>query len=142
MIQHTPIRITQRQDEYLKELADGPKTTHDIVQTIMVTMGTAGKVLKKLREDGLVESTPFNGVSGNVYTHRLITPYHELNLLITKSLISLPISDEEILYVAILRNAGMTGQRLCAQNKKLFPTRTYNSIKNIVAKARTRRLCR
>lgn len=142
MIQHTPIRITQRQDEYLKELADGPKTTHDIVQTIVVTMGTAGKVLKKLREDGLVESTPFNGVSGNVYTHRLITPYHELNLFITNSPISTPISDEEIIYVAILRNAGMTGQRLYAQYHKLFPTRTYNSIKNMVMRARTRRLCR
>ncbi len=52
------------------------------------------------------------------------------------------ITAAEILYVAILRNAGLTGQRLQAQHRKIFPDRSPAGIQNIVITARRRKLCR
>ena len=143
MTQHPPIRITHKQNEYLLELATGPKTTNDLMRSFMVSMATASKMLKIIRDAGLIESPHAEGVQGNVRIHSLITPYDEMveNGLIV-STTARSITDKEILYVAILRNGGLTGQQLQEQHRKVYPNRAANGIKSIVATARKRKLCR
>jgi len=137
-------RVTTKQNTYLLQLASGPKTTHDLVLSMMVTGASAAKMLKKLCNVGLVESAPQTGGRGRgrVYTHKLTRPYSELNIQVYNVTIGVPIPDEEIYYAAILRNGCMTGQRLKSQYHKVFPDRTYASIDNVVTKARERELCR
>ena len=144
MTQHPPIRITPKQNEYLLQLATGPKTTNDLMRSFMISMATASKMLKIIRDAGLIESPHVEGVQGNVCVHSLITPYDEMveNGMIVSTTARSSITDKEILYAAILRNAGMTGQRLHDQHQKVFPNRTAGGIKNIVITARKRRLCR
>ena len=145
MTQPPPTRITPKQNEYLLELATGPKTTQDLMRSFMVSMATASKMLKIIRDAGLIESPHAEGIQGNVRVHSLITPYDEMvknGLIVTNYNRSIPILDEEILYAAILRNAGLTGQRLQEQHRKVYPNRAANGIKGIVLTARKRRLCR
>lgn len=137
------IRVTPKQNEYLLELATGPKTTQDLMREFMVSMATASKILKNIRDAGLIESPHAEGVQGNVRIHSLITPYDEMvenGMIVSPTARS--ITDTEILYAAILRNAGLTGQRLSEQYTKIFPSKTPGAIKNIVITARKRRLCR
>jgi DNA gyrase/topoisomerase IV subunit A len=131
------IKVTKKQNEYLLQLADGPKTTRDLMLEMMVSMTSVGKIITNLKEKNLVESVRAPESRGNTYTHRIIKPYSELNLAISNKKNGASVTDEEILYAAILRNAGMTGQRLTKQFNKVFPNRAEGTIiKHIVAKAR------
>ena len=143
MTQHPPTQVTSKQNEYLLELATGPKTTNDLMRSFMISMAAASKILKIIRDAGLIESPHAEGVQGNVRVHSLITPYDEMveNGMIV-STTARSITDKEILYAAILRNAGLTGQRLHDQHQKVFPNRAANGIKGIVLTARKRKLCR
>jgi len=140
------IQVTKKQNEYLLKLATGPKTTNEIRMEIMVKMATAGKMINKLKDAGLVESTRRHDSRGNVLNHRLVTPYKEMvknGLIITNKTTGTPIREEEILYAAILRNGGLTGRRLTDQFIKVFPRRAKKTIiKHIVTKARLGGLCR
>jgi len=136
------IEVTTKQYEYLLQLADGPKTTRDLMLEMMVSMTSIGKIIAKLKEKNLVESVREPESRGNTYTHRLITPHSELNLSISKNKKGTAVTDAEILYAAILRNAGMTGQGLIKQFNIVFPNRAKSTIKkHIVTKARDARLC-
>jgi len=139
------IRITHTQNEYLLQLEkNGTMTTRDLMLDRMVTMDSAGKIIKKLKEAGLVESTRQYGGQGNILIHRLKQPYSKLivDVRVSKKLPAVPVPAEEILYVAILRNAGMVGQELSNQHLKVFPGRARLGISNIVEKARKEGLCR
>jgi len=126
------IEVTPTQNEYLKELATGPKTTRDLVLSFMVSAKSIGKMMSLLRDKGLVTSSRRAGAHGNARIHEL-TGHNQ----------GIPVSEEEVLYVAKLRNDGLTGQRLTSQYQKEFPYRTHHTIiANIVKKARKRRWCR
>lgn len=135
-----PIRVTKKQNEYLLQLADGPKTTNDLMRSIMVSMATAGKIIAKVRDKGLVKSSRVPGARGKVFEHTLVKPYKELNIIIQNGTGN-QITEAEVLYAAILRNGGLVGQRLSDQFKKVFPDRMKTrTIKHIVDKARKRGL--
>lgn len=135
-----PIRVTKKQNEYLLQLKDGPKTTNDLMRDIMVSMATAGKIIAKVRDKGLVVSSRVPGVRGKLFEHTLVRPYNELNIVIQNGTRN-QTPEAEILYAAILRNGGLVGQRLSDQFKKVFPHRVkLKSIKHIVDKARNRGL--
>ena len=137
------IEVTTRQNEYLKELATGPKTTRDLVQSFMVSAASVGKILSILRDKGLVSSSRIAGVHGNIRLHKLTAPYSELSLVVKNLHKNIDITEEEVLYAAKLRNDGLTGQRLTNQYQKEFPHRPHRTIMNVVVqKARKRRLCR
>lgn len=139
------IQITHTQNEYLLRLEKkGPMTTNDLMLDRMVTMDSAGKIIKKLKEAELVESTRQYGERGNILIHRLKKPYSELmvDVRVSKRHPGVPVPEEEIIYVAILRNAGMTGQELSTQHHKVYPKRTKNGISHIIEKARGEGLCR
>jgi DNA-binding MarR family transcriptional regulator len=137
-------QVTPNQNEYLLRLEEKPMTTRDLMLDRMVTIAAAGRIIKKLKEAGLVESTRKFGERGNILIHKLVKPYSKLmiDVKISKRNTKVLITDEEILYAAILRNAGMTGQRLSDQYLKVFPKRGKGAIKNIVGKARNAELCR
>jgi len=141
-----PIPITPRQNEYLKELAAGPRTTRDLVLHFMVTGTSAGRMLKKLRANELIRSSQ-KQCMGNVHIHELTAPYPELNIVVTTgghgSSTRTQITDEEILYAAILRNDGLLGRRLTDQFRKVYPDRSHECVlKQIVSKAKDEGLCR
>lgn len=139
------IQVTKKQNEYLLQLSSGPKTTRDLMLSQMVTMEAAGRMIKKLKKKGLVESTRKYGGRGNILNHRLVTPYPELEkkgIIITNKTAGTPIPEEEILYAAKLRNGGLIGQRLTDKYHKKYPHRKPKAIKNIVIKAKAERLCR
>lgn len=138
------MKITKGQHEYMLMLKDGPMTTLEIVRDRMVCKKSVLNMLSTLRGRGLVESKYEPGQHGNSKSHRLSIPYHRLSAdgLEIGTVKKRMISDEEVLYVAILRNGGMLGSRLRAQYNTRYPTRSEASVKNVVAKAVKRGLCR
>lgn len=146
MPEEKKIKVTETQNKYLLQLKTGSMTTNDLMLALMVSMGAAGRMIKKLKNAGLIESTRKYGGRGNILNHRLVKPYQKMleeGLIITANQAkATQIGDSEILYAAILRNAGLTGQRLSGQYKTVFPKRGAGAIKNIVGKARKQGLCR
>ncbi len=146
MQEQEQITVTHRQNSYLRLLDKKPRTTKDLTQEFRVSMPSAGKMITKLKKRNLVESVRKQESRGNTYTHRMIKPYSELNLIIRNiknNSTGKQITEEEILYAAILRNGGMTGQQLTEQFIKVFPDRSKNSVaNNVVCKAKRDGLCR
>lgn len=137
-----PILITPTQNEYLEHLATGPKTTRDFALELMVSGTSAAKILKKLRDAGLIRSWQKQGI-GNIRIHELTDLYHNTKIIISTNRTGMGVSDEEIYYAAILRNAGLTGQQLTTQYNKIFPDRPPKGVlSTVLTKARKRKLCR
>ena len=67
--------LTRIQQEYLDELADGPRTTRDMVLSLMVSGGSVAAMMRRLRKMGRVRSSKVAGVHGNIWQHELI-PQH------------------------------------------------------------------
>ena len=57
---------------YIKQLKDGPKTTRDLVLSLMVCGSSVSRMMQKLRKEGIVKSSRVVGVHGNVWRHELI----------------------------------------------------------------------
>ncbi len=141
----TMIQVTKKQNEYLLELATGPKTTRDLMLSQMVTMSSAARMIGYLREDGLVRSSKLRGTAGNVLEHKLIKSYKKLvkgGIEVVNRRNNTDVTCDEILYVAILRNGLLTGQELIKQHLKVFPNRKPGGVSNIIDKAKAARLCR
>lgn len=138
--------ITHQQNKYVEVLEGGEKTTREVAECISVTMASAGKMLHRLVLKGIVISTRMQGVYGFRNVHSLVMSYNELinQGMVVKNYHNNGnnISREEILYAAILRNAGLTGRELYAQYQKLYQHRTASSISGILMKARRKKLCR
>lgn len=146
------VKITPRQDEYLRALGDGQKNSKELAQLLVTTMPAVTKMMAKLRGKGLVRSEK-TSVHGGAFQHELVAPYQELRR--TRIIVNgsgkvmaarnkaAPITEEEILYFAILRNNKMTGQSLCEQFHRLYPHRPNSTILNTIRKkARDKKLCR
>jgi len=137
------IKVTSKQNEYLRHLESGPKTKKDLMGIMGVTTDTAGMMIKKLKDAGLVTSDRIG--TGNALEHKLIMPYFEMaqnGLVVRDNKTGTAIPEEEIYHAAILRNENLTGQRFINRYLKKFPNRPPKTIGNIVAMARRRRLCR
>jgi len=140
-----PTIVTQRQNEYLKELDTRAKSTQDLMLSLMILRPSVSKVIKKLRDAGLVKSNRVPGVQGNVYKHELAARYEDLNIVVVNQPggPQTTITDAEICYAGELRRAGWTGQALVQQYQKRYPYRNKSSImNNIVTKAKKKGLCR
>jgi len=137
------IQVTNKQNEYLLQLADGPKTTRDLMLSQMISLNSVGNMIRKLRKAGLVRSSKKRGVVGNIHEHKLIRSYQELkDDLEIGNTKNAGVPHVEVLYVAILRNGCMTGQELINQHLKVFPGRAKYGVTNIVSKAKAQGLCR
>ena len=133
------ITITAHQNEILQALADGQKTTKDLARSFMVSMDAITQVIKKLRDAGLIRTRR----EGMRFYHELTAPYPDLLANLTIKASPPPVTEQEIQYVAKLRNAGLTGLALVERFHLKYPTRSSNTIRaNILSKARARRLCR
>ena len=127
--------------EYIAELKTGPKTTRDMVLSLMVCGSSVARMMKKLRKDGVVKSSRVTGVRGNVWRHELIEGW-ETNSINQSKPVPPRILVEEIRHVAMLRDRGLVGQRLHAEHIKTHPTRSYSSMQHIVEVARERKMCK
>ena len=133
------ITITARQNEILQALADGAKTTRDLTRSFMVTGNAITQTIKKLRDAGLIRTRR----EGPQFYHELTAPYSDLLSNLTIKAAHPPITEQEIQYVAKLRNAGLTGLALVERFRLKYPNPSANTVRvNIVSKARARRLCR
>lgn len=63
---------------YIEQLEDGPKTTRDMVLSLMVCGSSVARMMQKLRKEGVVQSSRVEGVHGNVWRHELIHPINEI----------------------------------------------------------------
>lgn len=146
------IHITHRQNEYLKEFISGPHTTRHFTLEFAVSQDAAAKMLKKLRAKELIKPIPTTNRHGNYRCYELSRNYDEMiadgslkididpngRVYASTSIVA----DEQVLYTAILRNAGLIGQRLEAQFRKQYPECTLRTMISPVAKARAMHLCR
>ena len=133
------ITITARQNELLQALAEGAKTTRGLTRSFMVTGNAITQTIKKLRDAGLIRTHR----EGTQFYHELTAPYSDLLSNLTIKAAHPPITEQEIQYVAKLRNAGLTGLALVERFRLKYPNRSANTVRvNIVSKARARRLCR
>jgi hypothetical protein len=138
------IKVTENQNRYLLLLEEEPRTTNDFMRELTVTMEAAGRMMRKLKSVGLVKSKKTKG-RGNPQEHSLTKPYAEIvekGLSIRAKATGPLVTDQEVRYAAELRNAGMTGQELTAQHRKVYPDRAMNGVSNVVDKARKKGLCR
>lgn len=67
--------LTHTQQKYIDELKDGPKTTRDMVLSLMVCGGSVAAMMRRLRKMERVKSSKVVGVHGNIWMHELI-PQH------------------------------------------------------------------
>lgn len=140
-----PIEVTPRQNEYLRELADGPKTTQDLVLSRMVSAKSVGKMIKILRDKGLVLSAAIPTHRGNPQRYRLVKSYPMLvldGLTVVATTKHNTIPNIELYYAAGLRTGGLIGQRLIVAHQRLFPERNANGVRHVVEKAVKKGLCR
>ena len=139
---NNPITVTPTQDDYLKRLASEPQTTRDFALSMMVSMRSAGKMIKRLRDAGLVKSSKLRGAHGNVHIHELTAPYSELDIILRRNSTGITIPDAEIHYAAKLRNSGLVGQRLTEAHHGRYPGRAESTVRGMVTTAKARGLCR
>jgi hypothetical protein len=67
--------ITAKQHEYLLELKGGTKTTQEVTMSLCVAKNAASRMMKILRDAGLVRSFRVLGSQGNVWRHEIIGGY-------------------------------------------------------------------
>ena len=143
------IEVTSRQNEYLKELATGPKLNNELILAMMVSQKGVSHMMRVLKGKGLVQSAhaPSTG-RGSTQVHSLTKSYDAIladGLEIVRTTHrndSKPIKSEEIAYIAELRRSGLVGQRLVAAHQRLFPERNANGVRHVVKKAVKEGLCR
>ena len=136
------IEVTSRQNEYLKELATGPKLSNDLVCTFEISAASISKMICILRDKGLVQSklAPATG-RGGTRIYSLIKSYEELvedGLKVVACTPHRRISEGELQYATELREAGMVGQRLVAAYQLRFPKRTPQGVRHIIEIVRKR----
>lgn len=133
------VKITVRQREYIQSLRAGPKTTHDLVISEMVSASSITKAMKGLQRLGFVMSeTVVGGGRGQRLRYSLAGDYDVLmeNVVIGRNGYGSAIHNEDVACALRLRLAGCTGQELYREFRKERPYRTDNAIKNIVNNAR------
>ena len=136
------VEVTPRQNEYLKELADGSKTTQDLVFAFEVSAKSISRMICILRDKGLVESrlAPATG-RGGTRIYSLTRSYAELvgeGLKVVARTPHRRISEAELQYATELREAGMVGQRLVEAHHKRFPERKAAGVRHIIEIVRKR----
>lgn len=137
-----------RQRRYIHELEGGPKTTRDMALSLMVSGYLVARMVKKLREIGVVKSSRVKGVRGNVWSHALANGWQELYAASIKNaprhrvVRATPAPTPELLHVAQLRVDGWTGQRLVTKHQEQYPSTSEGQVRYLVTTARKRGLCR
>ena len=136
--------VTPAQIKFLRLLNDcGPMTVNEVADVLGKSRQYAYAVMRELWGTGIVEKT-FEGIDASTqrnlsWKYKLSMPIDSIGIKTRQT--SRRIPDEEILYVAILRNSKMTGQDLKTQFNVVYPNRPRGSIVNIITNARRKKLC-
>ena len=139
--------VTPSQIKFLRALHDrGPMTAKELASMVGKDLKYTHSVVYTLRESGLIERT-LEGVDprtkGRVsWRYKLVVPLESVEIKL-RSDSSRKVPDEEIRYVAILRNGGLTGHELEDQFQKVYPHRPETTIRStIIPRAKRKRWCR
>ena len=139
------IEVTRGQYEYAAALSGGAMTTRGLNLKFGVTISQVARMIEKLRKAGVVKTTRLiKHGRGAVYQHELIVDLETIDIRDRRHVNKYPpITDEEVMYAAELREDNLIGQRLTSKFRERFPDRTHTTIlKTIVPKAIKRGLCR
>lgn len=141
--------ITAKQHEYLLELRGGAKTTAEVTMSLCVAKNAARRMMKILRDAGLVKSSRVLSKVGNIWQHEIIGGYDAIadDLVIIRRKREYhgkphTVDPAEYQYVAELRKAGYTGQELIAEYQKRYPDQPATTVENRLQRARQMGLCR
>lgn len=128
---------------YINELRTGPKSPRDMSFSLAVTTEAVSHMMQKLREAGIVKSSRRAKVHGNTYLHELLPGWEAKMAEPSVPRMRPPTSNEELLHVAQLSDAGWMGARLYAEHRKMFDNgRPDSGIRRLKWIARQRGLCR
>lgn len=134
---------------YIHELESGPKLTRDMVLSLGVSGHSVSTMMLKMREMGLVESTRVPRARGNIWSHALVDNWQAIYDSIVakrpskKRAVQPPHdSTPELMYVAQLREGGLTGQRLTSAHQQKYPDTPSGRVHYLMSLARKRGLCR
>ena len=143
----TTKQVTQGQIKFLRALHDhGPMTAKELADVVGKDVKYTHSVVYALRTSGVIERT-LEGVYPHAkgrmsWKYKLVVPLESIEIK-PRSDPSRRIPDEEIRYVAILRNCGLTGHELQDQFRTLYPHRSRRTILScIIPKARQKGWCR
>ena len=137
--------VTPAQVKFLHLLYErGPMTVKEISSVLEKSIQYVNQTILELREKEIIEKT-FEGIDPSTpilsWKYKLSVPLD--SVAIRTRHIPHRISDEEVLYAAILRNGKMTGRELRAQFRAVYPHRSEKSILvNIIPRARRYGWCR
>ena len=137
--------ITPRQHAFIKAIDEGHTTTRQLMARLDTPQNSVSRILRVLRDAGLVTFTPLPGTRSAKQFH-LTAPLEDLDFEIAyrpthKTYV--PPSEEELRYIAKISDEDkLIGQRRIAAHQKKYPERTDKGVKSLVAKARGLRYCR
>ena len=137
--------VTPAQVKFLRLLHEcGPMTVKEMAGEMGKSVQYVNQTVLELREKGIIEKT-FEGIDPSTpilsWKYKLSVPIESVPIRTRH--IPHRISDEEVLYAAILRNGKMTGRELRAQFRAVYPHRSEKSILvNIIPRARRYGWCR
>ena len=142
-------QVTQGQIKFLRALYEhGPMTAKELASVVKKDRKYTHSVVYALRTLGVIERT-LEGVDidphkrGRLsWRYKLVVPLESIEIK-PKGDLSRRVPDEEILYVAILRNGGLTGHELEDQFQKVYPNRPKATIRStIIPRAKRYGWCR
>jgi DNA-binding MarR family transcriptional regulator len=138
-------KITAHQHTFLKAIETGHTTTRALMQHLSIPRNSVSRILRVLRDAGLVSFAPLPGTQSAKQFH-LTAPLEDLDFEIAYRLTHktyTPPSEEELRYIAKISDEDkLIGQRRIAAHQKKYPERTARSMKTLVAKARNLGYCR
>lgn len=136
-------KITSLQHACLLAIADGHTTTRQIMARLNRGQNNVSRILRILRDAGLVTFAPLPGTNSAKQFH-LTAPLQDLDFEVAPAAHPnySPPTDEEIRHIGKLRTVGLIGQRLIIEHQKKYPHRSAKSVQALVAKAKQRRYCR
>ena len=136
--------LTPVQHDYVYAMRNGTQTSNELRDAIGRGRSSVYRQTSTLRDMGLLWSTlrTIDGVQQ--YHHTLTYDYNEIMSRCAgiKNVSRTPITPEEIEYAVELVKSGLTGQTRHAQFQKRYPNRTLASLKGIIMRARSKRMCR
>ena len=140
-------QATRGQRKFIRALHDhGPMTAKELASAVESKYKYTLFVVHALHEAGLIEKT-LEGLDPSrdkrlAWRYKLAVPLESIEIKPQLNP-SRRIPDEEVRYVAILRNGGMTGHELEDQFQKVYPDRPRSTIRSsVIPKAKRKGWCR
>ena len=139
----TQARWYRSRHNYVNQLKTGAKTTQDMVFSLDVSGRSVARMMKVLREDGIVTSSRVLGAKGNLWQHELLPGWEAKMAERPLPRFKIPATIHELLNVARLSDKEhLVGPRLYAAHRQTYPLRPDAEIRRLKEVAQERHPCR